>query len=541
MSAESIPESLKAALDRYEQALSSNDAETLSEFFLEDSKDVPVWRADGAGLLVGHDEIARFRRHRRTPPRRALVREIIRMTGEDSAVCIRSFERGAGGQVLQSQAWVRSTLPGEDGGAGEGPRRRDDWRIVAAHLSYPDAAVDGRIWRVVGTPLVRGAQRGPLSGMRLGVKDLYAVAGFAIGAGNEDFLHEGGPEANHAWAVQQLLDAGCDVTGITRTDEFAFSLTGTDSPYGVVPNIWCPGRVSGGSSSGSASATAAGQVEVGLGTDTGGSIRVPSAYQGLWGIRTTHGVVPREGLLPLAQSFDTVGWMSRDSGTLGQVARVLVPEGKRHAMSNASEAFIWCDDLFSNVESSVRDACEAVLKRLGDRVVRFPRFSDFLGVSPSAASTMLEHWLSVFQTIQGVEAWRNHGAWLSAHIDSVGAAVASRFLYASRYTEKDYEIACAERNHLRAAFIRNQGHRMIMVPSASSPAPVIEDSRIDRDAFAGVRGDTMKLTSIGGITGLPVVNMPLKTAQGFPCGLSFIGPEGTDCDLIKCIGDLAHA
>ena len=159
------------------------------------------------------------------------------------------------------------------------------------------------------------------------MKDLYAVAGQRVGAGNPAWLERAPVEATTAWAVQRLLDAGADVTGITRTDEFAYSLAGTNAQYGTPPNPKAPRRISGGSSSGSASAVSLGHATIGLGTDTGGSIRVPAAYQGLWGIRTTHGLVPTAGLLPLAPSFDTVGWLTRSPELLARVGEVLLPDG----------------------------------------------------------------------------------------------------------------------------------------------------------------------------------------------------------------------
>lgn len=181
---------------------------------------------------------------------------------------------------------------------------------------------------------------GELAGLRVAVKDLFAVAGFAIGAGNPTFLAQQSPQPEHAVAVPRLLDAGAAITGIAQTDEFAYSLAGTNIHYGTPPNPRAPGRISGGSSSGSASATTAGQVDIGLGTDTGGSIRVPASYQGLWGLRTTHGSVDRTGLLPLAPSFDTVGVLTRDPTTLRKAIGVLLVNSQRIASNYFDLAMI---------------------------------------------------------------------------------------------------------------------------------------------------------------------------------------------------------
>jgi amidase len=178
----------------------------------------------------------------------------------------------------------------------------------------PDPSIDAatspfdrRVWRVVGDPLVRGARTAvtalPLAGIAVAVKDLIAVAGQPVGAGNPAWLAEQQPQLRSAPALEALLAAGADVVGIARTDEFAYSLAGTNVHYGTPPNPAAPGAISGGSTSGPASAVALGQAAVGLGTDTGGSIRIPASYQGLVGIRTSHGAIDTAGELPLAPAF----------------------------------------------------------------------------------------------------------------------------------------------------------------------------------------------------------------------------------------------
>lgn len=184
---------------------------------------------------------------------------------------------------------------------------------------------DPRVWRAAGAPLVSATGSGPLGGLDVAVKDLFAIEGQRIGAGVPAYFAGARVEAATAPAVAQLLAAGASVRGIAQTDEFAYSIAGRNFGYGTPPNPAVPGAVPGGSSSGSATAVSLGQAAIGLGTDTAGSIRVPASYQGLWGLRTTHGAVPVEGLLPLAPSFDAIGWLTRDLSTLRRVALVGVP------------------------------------------------------------------------------------------------------------------------------------------------------------------------------------------------------------------------
>src|SRR3954471_14491186 len=203
-----------------------------------------------------------------------------------------------------------------------------DWAPVTSMSTRRDP----RIWRISGDPLVAGAGTGPLAGLTVAVKDVIAVAGHAVGAGVPARLAEARPELRHAAAVRRLLEAGADVQGIARTDQLAYSLAGTNEhdireTGGAPTNVAVPGAIPGGSSSGSAAAVALGEADVGLGTDTAGSIRVPASYQGLWGLRTTHGAVPTDRLLPLAPSFDTVGWLTRDRATLERVAGAVLTAG----------------------------------------------------------------------------------------------------------------------------------------------------------------------------------------------------------------------
>lgn len=409
----------------------------------------------------------------------------------------------------------------------------------------PAPAVDGRVWRAFGDPLVAATGTGPLQGMRVAVKDLFALEGFATGAGSEDWLAAARPETTTAAAPAALLAAGAVVAGIARTDEFAYSLAGTNTHYGTPPNPKAPDRISGGSSSGSASAVSLGQADIGLGTDTGGSIRVPAAYQGLYGIRTTHGAVSVRGLLPLAPSFDTVGWMTRDAGALAAVGNVLLPSGPTEAQPpgvNPPDATLrdatlqearFAPELLALAEPDVRAAVDKFLhdwaagtgnpplERTGFRMAELPG------------------WLTAFQTVQGYEAWDCYGWWISRHWDSLGADVAARFRTASRISPGECgaarELLSAAREDIRSVV----GSGVLLLPSASSVALPIDAAAVGGEGIEAVRRSTMQLTCIAGIAGLPAVNVPLSTGDGLPCGVSLIGAAGSDAALIRLAGTLA--
>ena len=176
----------------------------------------------------------------------------------------------------------------------------------------------------------QGNGQGRLSGLRLGVKDLFYITGMPTTAGNPDWMaSHSQPATDTAPSVVALLNEGAVLVGKTLTDELAYSLEGINQHYGTPVNPKAPDRIPGGSSSGSAVAVAKEHIDIGLGTDTAGSIRVPASYNGLYGLRPSHGVISCEHLIPLAPRFDTVGWLTRDFPTMMRVAESIVTIKKR--------------------------------------------------------------------------------------------------------------------------------------------------------------------------------------------------------------------
>ncbi|MDQ7908875.1 amidase family protein [Phytohabitans sp. ZYX-F-186] len=374
----------------------------------------------------------------------------------------------------------------------------------------------GTVWRVIGDPLVPATGVGPLTGHTVAVKDLYAVAGERVGAGNPAWLAAARVEPDHAGAVRRLLDAGAAVRGIAHTDEFAYSLAGTNAHYGTPPNPAAPGRLPGGSSSGSASAVAAGQATVGLGTDTGGSIRVPAAYQGCFGIRTTHGVVDRAGLLPLASDFDTVGWLTRSAKVLKAVGEVLLPPEGPGGTTN----LVVVPALLALAEPEIAAAVGAWLRVRGAATERWP------GIG-------IDDWRRAFQTWQAYQAWQRHGGWLATRLDTLGDDVRRRFEHAATI---DAATAASARRAAGAArrTIRDLiGDRVLVLPSASSVAPPAGGG------LPAVRDATMRLTCLAGLGGLPAVSLPLRTESGLPTGVCLVAATGRDRDLLDLAVSLA--
>ena len=178
-------------------------------------------------------------------------------------------------------------------------------------------------------------------------------------AGNPDWPKYYPVPTRHSWAVERLLDAGATLIGKTITDEVSLGIVGENAFYGTPVNVRAPGRVPGGSSSGSAAAVAAGICDTAIGTDTGGSVRVPSSFCGLYGIRPTHGRIDVTGMLPQAPSSDTTGWFARDAATFARVSSVMLGEAIPSALPSR---LIVAADAFAFADTEVAEALQPMLE-----------------------------------------------------------------------------------------------------------------------------------------------------------------------------------
>ncbi|MGA1813048.1 AtzH-like domain-containing protein [Frondihabitans sp. 4ASC-45] len=538
-----LPDGLIPAFDAYETALKSNDQQALGEAFEPGAETL---RADGGGLLVGHDAISAFRGRRSQAPQREIVQVHVRVIDADTAVIVSVNAPKAGGRGVVTQLWRRSAAGADAVGAGApagapADTATDDgtgvWRIATAQVQAPTPVFDTRIWRVVGAPLIEttadpSSPPGPLAGETVAVKDLFAVAGVRIGAGVPAYLDEQVDSEFHSPAVQVLLDAGASVLGIAQTDEFAYSIAGRNSSYGTPPNAVVPGAISGGSSSGPASAVALGHASIGLGTDTGGSIRVPASYQGLWGLRTTHNAIRRTDLLPLAPTFDTVGWLTRDADLLARVASASfesVAARSSAVQREVDPSFVVDRRLSASVSPDVRDAFGSLVDALPAAGFEAPA---------EVALGDIAHLYELFRIVQAAEAWASHGDWITGHPGSLAPDVEARFLFgrsvdAAHEADARAELA-AQRDHLD----RVLDGRILLLPSASSSAPLLSSTPAEIDV---VRSQTLGLTCIAGVGGYPAVSAPLMTVPGGPVGLCLVGPRRTDLALIGIASSLEVA
>lgn len=365
-----------------------------------------------------------------------------------------------------------------------------------------------------------GATEGPLAGRAFGVKDFFDIAGHVTGAGNPRWLETHAPAAATAPCVDALLAAGATMIGKTISDELAYSLNGDNFHYGTPLNTAAPDRVPGGSSSGSAAAVAAGLCDFSLGTDTGGSVRIPASYCGIYGIRTTHGILPLDGIVPFMPSLDTIGWFAREATLFAEVGRVLLPASpaglpKLRRLLRSLDA-----------EEDTDVAALAALAPGFDAVTRHFGMADTVRIAPDG----LEAWRTQFRLLSAAETWSIHGAWIEEAKPVFGPSIAERFTFAREASGGDIEPVHAARAAIGRRLRELVGEDgVIVLPTAPGPAPF---KSATGDAVEAFRQRAQRLTCIAGLSGLPQISLPVAQVDGAPLGLSLIAPPGRDLALL---------
>lgn len=373
-----------------------------------------------------------------------------------------------------------------------------------------------------------GAPGGPLAGLSFGAKDIYAVAGHRVTFGNPVWLDTHGVASETAAAVARLVAAGATMAGKTHTAELTYSLSGENLHYGMPANPAAPGRDCGGSSSGSASATAGGLVDFALGSDTGGSVRLPASFCGLYGVRPSHGRVPLEGACPLAPSFDTAGWFARDPRLLEAVGRVLLEDA---APARACTRLLRAEDAFALAGAEVGAALAPALARV----------ESLLGAAqPVTVATegLLDWGGNVFRVIQGWEAWQSLGGWIREHRPTLGPGVRERFEWAATVDRGALLAASSRREDIARRLDRLLADGAVLaLPTAPGVALRAGAPATEVDDF---RARALAILCIAGLARLPQVTLPLASLQGCPLGLSLVAARGQDTMLLELASRLSN-
>jgi amidase len=357
---------------------------------------------------------------------------------------------------------------------------------------------------------------GPLSGLRLAVKDLVDVAGLPTGAGHPLWLATHPVAERDAPAYARLVGAGAVLVGKVHTDEFAYSMFGSNAHYGTPDNPRAPGHLPGGSSSGPAAAVAAGRADIGLGTDTAGSVRIPASWCGLYGLRPSHHRVSRAGIVPLAPSFDVPGPLCADLATLRLAAAALL-DGP--AAGDPPRRLLSPPQLWAHAAPAVRAALEPTVRRLRSHLRADDR---------PALPERLDY-RAAFAVVQGSEFWRAHGEWITRERPGFGAGVGVRVRAAAART--DAEVAAARRilAAARSALADRLGtDGVLAVPSTPAPAPPMHGLT----GVTDLRRRLLALNTPASLAGLPALSVPVGAAHGRPVGLCLVGPPGADEHLV---------
>jgi amidase len=375
-------------------------------------------------------------------------------------------------------------------------------------------------------PIV-GAETGPLVGLTAVVKDMFDIAGSLTGGGSPDWLAVQKPASRHASAVEQILAAGATIVGKTICDEFFYSVSGVNAHYGTPPNMRAPGRIPGGSSSGSAAACGANACDFALGSDTGGSVRVPASFNGVYGLRPTHGRVDLTGAMAMAPSFDVAGWFANGPGVLRRVGTVLL---QGSAVKARTTRLLVATDAFAQADAEVAALCREFLNR-GTELLP-------ARVEANIAPAGFDAWREAFRVVQAKEVWETFGAFITRAKPKLGPGIKERMDFAASVTTERADQSRAIIADARAHILANLPPGTIMaLPTAPSIAPLLATTG---DALESFRVRTMRLTCIAGLAGLPQINIPVGTVSGCPAGLSLIGWPGADEVLLNLACRLAH-
>ncbi len=373
---------------------------------------------------------------------------------------------------------------------------------------------------------IAGSPGGPLAGLAAVVKDLYDIAGTRTGGGSPEWLAAQSPARAHAAAVAKILAAGATITGKTICDEFFFSGSGISAHYGTPTNVRAPGRIPGGSSSGSAAAVAADACDFALGSDTGGSVRMPASYCGVYGLRPTHGRIDLSGAMAMAPSFDVGGLFANAPGIMRRVGAVLL-EGEKVAAP--VRRLIVAQDAVA-----VADAPVAALGR--DFVARAAH------VLPPASESAIapdgfDIWREAFRVVQGREVWAAYGDFVTRENPRLGPGIKERMAFAATVTQAQADAA---RKIVDAARARLRGliapGTIVALPTAPCIAPRIDIAAEEAESF---RVRVMRLGCAAVLAGLPQISIPAGTVAGCPAGLSFIAWAGGDEALLDLAADVA--
>ncbi len=357
---------------------------------------------------------------------------------------------------------------------------------------------------------------GPLAGVPLAIKDVIDVAGVRTTAASEilrDHVADG-----DAAVVERLRAAGAIVLGKLNLHEFAYGALSTSPHFGPVRNPWAPDRVAGGSSGGSGAAVAAELSAGALGTDTAGSIRIPAAFCGVTGHRPTWGLVPSDGVVPVAWSFDAVGPIARSAEDCAILLQAIAPDLAAAAAAPPRIGLV--TSLVEQADPPVAAVAEEAARELGAEPVEAP---------------VLGHAGLIQQLMMLPEAATAHLKWLRTRLADYGADVRARLLAGLLLPATAYPTGLRARRWLegevRPLFER---YDVLAAPTMPIAPPLIGEDPVDlRGERVPYRLTLIPFNSPWSCLGLPVTSVPCGFVDGLPIGFSLVGRRGEDATVLE--------
>ena len=375
---------------------------------------------------------------------------------------------------------------------------------------------------------VDGNSSGLLKGLKFAVKDIIDVKGQVTGGGNPEWFRTNNSATDHAPVVQDLLNAGADMVGKTITEEFAYGMIGENFHYGTPRNPAAPGHIPGGSSSGSASVVSAKEVDFALGTDTGGSVRVPASFCDIYGFRPSHGRISLEGIMPLAPSLDTCGWFARESAIMKKVGEVLL----NWKNGTKPGQFFLARDAFALVDSSIREALLPALNKASQILGGYNE----VDIGSIKGAENLDGWAQVMRVIRGSEAASSYLSWIKSNNPVMGSGFRERFESGGKIDSEEIRLAKLKRNNMEKylqEFLENGA--VIAVPAAPALPPPVCSPEIIYDSL---RNNNERYNSMAPLARLPQISLPVAYVGGLPIGLGLIAAPDNDELLLNIALDM---
>jgi amidase len=390
----------------------------------------------------------------------------------------------------------------------------------------------------VETVVIEPKGSGVLTGLRFAVKDLIDIGGYKTSCGNPTWRDTHPKAATNAVCVDQLLLAGAECVGKTITDELGFGLSGENFFYGTPLNPRAPNRVPGGSSCGSASAVACGIVDFALGTDTGGSVRVPASNCGIFGMRPSHDRISVAGVNPFAPSFDTVGVLACSCEVLAKAASVLLACDIPTNFNIGSVHLL--QDAFAICDAEVKDALAKPVNMMETIFSGKVEKTSLKDIGEQASESGLKGWYHTYCAIQWAEIWSCLGSWVEEAKPEFGPTTKMNFEFVKNMDRATVVKAVRQREDYFSLLEKYLGpNDLLCMPTTPALAPIKGTLGLDRTA-----GDyyprTLSLTAIAGIGRLPQVTLPMAEVSGVPIGLSLLARHGRDGFLLAVAQSLAQ-